>query len=210
MVATNSRPQGSLFVIAAPSGAGKTSLIAALLEKTDNIQLSVSHTTRASRPGEVDGQHYHFTAKEQFLKMIDNDEFLEHAEVFDNFYGTSRQSLQQQLASGHDVILEIDWQGARQVKISIPDCIGIFILPPSKQALQDRLVGRATDSDEIIARRMSDAVNEMRHYSEFDYLIINDGFELALQELQLVISSQKYRISQQMKNLSNKLTDLVE
>ncbi len=210
MASTNSQQQGSLFVIAAPSGAGKTSLIAALLEKTDSIQLSVSHTTRASRAGEVNGMHYHFTPKQQFQKMIDNDDFLEHAEVFGNFYGTSRQSLTDQLATGHDVILEIDWQGARQVKTTIPDCIGIFIMPPSKQALHDRLVGRATDSEEIIARRMSDAVNEMSHYSEFDYLIINDDFDQALQELQLVISSQKYRISQQKQNLSNKLSDLVE
>jgi len=201
---------GSLFVIAAPSGAGKTSLIAALLEKTDSVELSVSHTTRVARAGEKDGVHYHFTPIDKFKEMVKNDDFLEHAQVFDNFYGTSRQSLEKQLAAGKDVILEIDWQGARQVKNDIPDCVGIFIMPPSKQALQERLTARATDSEEIIARRMADAVSEMSHYGEFDYLLVNDNFEQALAELQTVIESQKYRLSQQKLNLSNKLADLVE
>jgi guanylate kinase len=212
MVSTNSQKnkKGSLFVIAAPSGAGKTSLIAALLEKTNTIQLSISHTTRAARPGEQDGVHYHFTAIDKFQEMIKNNDFLEYAQVFDNFYGTSRHSLEEQLATGNDVILEIDWQGARQVKKVISDSVGIFIMPPSKQALKDRLTGRATDSDEVIARRMSDAVSEMSHYHEFDYLLINDDFEQALSELQVVIQSQQYRMSMQVLNLSNKLADLVE
>ncbi|MFV2060689.1 MAG: guanylate kinase, partial [Gammaproteobacteria bacterium] len=191
-------------------GAGKTSLIAALLAKTENIQLSISHTTRQSRPGEQDGVHYHFTAIETFQEMIKNDDFLEYAKVFDNFYGTSRHSLEQQLATGSDVILEIDWQGARQVKKVIPDCVGIFIMPPSRQALKERLTGRATDSEAVIERRMSDAVSEMSHYHEFDYLLINDDFEQALQELEIVLKSQQFRISMQKQNLSNILADLVE
>jgi guanylate kinase len=207
---SNAQQRGSLFVIAAPSGAGKTSLISALLEKNSDIQLSISHTTRQARPGEQDGVNYHFTAKETFQSMIESDDFLEHAQVFDNFYGTSRQSLEQQLASGNDVILEIDWQGARQVKKVIPDCIGIFIMPPSKQALLERLTGRGTDSEEIIKRRMADAVNEMSHYDEFDYLIINDNFDQALKQLELVIQSQNFRIGLQKLNLSNKLAELVE
>jgi len=201
---------GSLFVIAAPSGAGKTSLIAALLKNANTVQLSISHTTRAPRPGEQDGVHYHFTSIEKFKEMVKSDDFLEYAQVFDNLYGTSRQSLEQQLTTGNDVILEIDWQGARQVKDVIPDCVGIFILPPSKQALLERLTGRGTDSEAVIARRMSDAVNEMRHYHEFDYLLINDDFEQALDELRVVIESQKFRLSVQKLNLSNKLADLVE
>jgi len=212
MVSTNSHSvtMGSLFVIAAPSGAGKTSLISALLENSDSIQLSISHTTRAARTGEQDGVHYNFTTIEKFKEMIVNQDFLEYAEVFDNFYGTSRQSLEKQLASGNDVILEIDWQGARQVKKVIPDCVGIFIMPPSKQALKERLTGRATDSDDVIERRMADAVSEMRHYDEFDYLLINDDFEQALAELETVIKSQQFSLSQQKQNLFNKLADLVE
>ncbi len=212
MVSTNSHPAiiGSLFVIAAPSGAGKTSLISALLENSDSIQVSISHTTRVARTGEQDGVHYNFTAIEKFKEMIVNQDFLEYAEVFDNFYGTSRQSLEKQLASGNDVILEIDWQGARQVKKVIPDCVGIFIMPPSKQALKERLTGRATDSDDVIERRMADAVSEMRHYDEFDYLLINDDFEQALAELETVIKSQQFSLSQQKQNLFNKLADLVE
>ncbi len=205
----NTQQTGSLFVIAAPSGAGKTSLIAALLQKSNTIQLSVSHTTRQPRDGEVDGQHYHFSSQTDFQEMVENDDFLEYAQVFDNFYGTSRQALEQQLATGNDVILEIDWQGARQVKKLIPNCVGIFIMPPSKQALQQRLTGRGQDSDEIINRRMADAVNEMSHYAEFDYLIINDDFEQALSELELVIAAQKYRMTLQKLNLCNKLAELV-
>ncbi len=209
-MSTNKRTTGSLFVIAAPSGAGKTSLIAALLEKRNTIQLSISHTTRQSRPGELDGVHYHFTAKDKFMKMIESDDFMEYAQVFTNFYGTSRHSLEQQLATGNDVILEIDWQGARQVKKVIPESVGIFILPPSKQALHERLTARGQDAETVIARRMADAVSEMSHYHEFDYLLINDDFEQTLAELELVIQSQKYRMFVQKLNLSNKLADLVE
>ncbi|VAX01666.1 Guanylate kinase [hydrothermal vent metagenome] len=200
---------GSLFVIAAPSGAGKTSLIAALLQKVDSIQLSVSHTTRSPREGEVDGEHYHFSQQADFQKMIQNESFLEYAQVFDNYYGTSRQALEQQLATGKDVILEIDWQGARQVKKLMSDCVGIFILPPSKQALHERLTGRGQDNEQIISRRMAGAVSEMSHYGEFDYLIINDNFEQALQELEVVITAQNYRMALQKLNLGNKLTELV-
>ncbi len=206
---TNTQQTGSLVVIAAPSGAGKTSLIAALLQKSNTIQLSVSHTTRQPRDAEVDGQHYHFSSQTDFQKMVKNDDFLEYAQVFGNFYGTSRQALEQQLATGNDVILEIDWQGARQVKKLMPNCVGIFIMPPSKQALQQRLTGRGQDSDEIINRRMADAVSEMSHYDEFDYLIINDDFERALSELELVIGAQQYRMTLQQLNLCNKLAELV-
>lgn len=182
---------GRLYVVSAPSGAGKTSLVAALLEADSNIEVSISHTTRAPRPGEEDGVNYHFATIAEFEKIIEDDGFLEHAKVFDNYYGTSKSSLEQRLAAGIDVILEIDWQGAQQVRKLMPDTLSIFILPPSKSALRERLQGRGQDSEEIIERRMSDATSESSHYNEFDYLVINDDFDTALSELQTIFKSNR-------------------
>jgi guanylate kinase len=190
-------PAGSLFIVAAPSGAGKTSLLKALLEATAGISVSVSHTTRAMRPGEENGVHYHFVDIPAFEAMRDAGDFLEHAKVFDNYYGTSQRVVSETLQQGEDVILEIDWQGAQQVRKLFPDCIGIFILPPSKQALRQRLGNRGQDDDAVIARRMADAVSEMSHYPEFDYLVINDDFDLALQDLTSIIQAQRLRLSAQ-------------
>jgi guanylate kinase len=186
-------PQGSLYIFAAPSGAGKTSLVKALVETTADIEVSVSHTTRAPRPGEVDGVNYHFTDVAAFQAMVAQGAFLEHAQVFDNYYGTARANIEQRLAAGVDVILEIDWQGARQVREQFPDSIGIFILPPSRQALEERLRGRGQDGDEVIARRMRDAESEISHYGEFDYLVINDDFATALVELAAIVTAQRLR-----------------
>lgn len=188
---------GTLFVFAAPSGAGKTSLVKALLEKMEGISVSVSHTTRAMRPGEENGIHYHFIDIPTFEKMVGEDAFLEHAKVFDNYYGTSRTGIEQQLALGMDVILEIDWQGARQVCKVMPETVGVFILPPSREALEERLRGRGTDSDEIITRRMRDAQSESSHYNEFDYVVINDDFDTALAELEAIVVCQRQRQSAQ-------------
>lgn len=184
---------GTLFVFAAPSGAGKTSLVKALLENMGGISVSVSHTTRAMRPGEEGGIDYHFVDIPGFEQMVSEDAFLEHAKVFDNYYGTSRTGIEQQLALGKDVILEIDWQGARQVCKLMPDTAGVFILPPSRQALEERLRGRGQDSEEIIARRMRDAQSESAHYDEFDYLVINDDFDTALAELQAIVTCHRQR-----------------
>ena len=180
-----------LFTISAPSGAGKTSLVKALLEKrADSVAVSVSHSTRPKRPGEVDGAAYHFVSLARFEEMVANGEFLEHARVFDNCYGTARASVDTLLASGKHVILEIDWQGARQVKAKLPDTVGIFILPPSREQLEQRLRARATDDDAVIERRMRDADREMSHYHDAEYLVINDDFEQALFDLDAIIHSQ--------------------
>ena len=178
---------GILFVISAPSGAGKTSLVKALLELMPDLSVSISHTTRKPRPGEQDGIDYHFVDTEIFQELVHKNSFLEYAQVFDNYYGTSRQSVQDQLEKGQDVILEIDWQGARQICTEVPDTISIFILPPSCEELERRLRSRGQDSDEIIARRMKDAKNEISHYKEFDYIVINDDFENALAELKEIM-----------------------
>lgn len=183
--------QGLLYMISAPSGAGKTSLVRKLLETTPDLALSISHTTRPARPGERDGVDYHFVSREKFAAMVEAGAFLEHAQVFDNFYGTSKQGLHDQLNGGADVLLEIDWQGARQVRKVFPEAAGIFILPPSREALEQRLRGRAQDSEEVIARRMEQAVTEMSHYYEYDYLIINDDFERALGDLQAVVRARR-------------------
>ena len=189
---------GTLYIISAPSGAGKTSLVKALLERTEQITVSVSNTTRAARPGEVDGKDYHFTAIDTFKQMIAEDAFLEHAQVFDNFYGTSQASVMELMAQGIDVILEIDWQGAQQVREKMPAAVSIFILPPSREELENRLRGRNTDSEEIIARRMRDAISEMSHYKEFDYLVFNDDFDTALDELRAVILARRQRAETQL------------
>ena len=183
--------KGTLYIIAAPSGAGKTSLVAALVESTSHIGVSVSHTTRTMRPGEVDGVNYHFTSADAFKAMIEQNAFLEHAEVFGNYYGTSQVWVEEQLNQGKDVILEIDWQGAQQVRRLMPDAVSLFIIPPSKQALHERLLGRKTDDTSVIEKRMNLAVNEMSHYGEFDYLIINDQFDDALFDLKAIIRAQR-------------------
>jgi len=188
---------GTLFIFSAPSGAGKTSLVKALLDCTSHIGVSVSHTTRAPRPGETDGKDYNFVSVDSFRQLIEDNAFLEHAQVFDNFYGTSQQWVESELAEGRDVILEIDWQGAQQVRHLMPDAVSVFILPPSIEALQQRLSGRGQDSDETIARRMRDAQSEMSHYGEFDYLIVNDDFDNALQELRAVVVARRHRLAAQ-------------
>jgi len=188
---------GTLYVFSAPSGAGKTTLVKALLEQTQDIGVSVSHTTREPRTGEVDGKDYNFVSQEAFKALISQDAFLEHAQVFDNFYGTSQIWVEQELEAGRDVILEIDWQGAEQIRQQMPHMISVFILPPSREELLSRLTGRGTDSQEIIDRRMQDAVSEMSHYAEFDYLIINDDFETAQRELRSVVIARRQRIAAQ-------------
>ncbi|MEP7313154.1 MAG: guanylate kinase [Pseudomonadota bacterium] len=178
---------GRLLVIAAPSGAGKTSLVQALLEKEPRLRVSVSHTTRRSRLNEQDGREYYFVDTARFKAMADACEFLEHAQVFDNYYGTGRAQLEEKLASGFDVILEIDWQGARQVRAARPDCESIFILPPSREALEQRLNARRTDTPAVIARRLADAVTDMSHYGEFDYVVVNDRFEETVAQLRRIL-----------------------
>jgi guanylate kinase len=193
-----------LFTISAPSGAGKTSLVKALLQKrADAVAVCVSHSTRAIRPGEVDGKAYHFVTMEQFSDMVDNDEFLEHAQVFDNCYGTARASVDALLATGKHVILEIDWQGARQVKAKMPQTVSIFILPPSREELEQRLRSRGTDDERTISRRMRDADREMSHYHDAEYLVINDAFEQALFDLDAIIHTQGLTLARQkLKNRS--------
>jgi len=201
--------QGTLYIISAPSGAGKSSLVSALLEQTDAIKVSVSHTTRAPRPGEEDGVNYNFVSVDQFKDLIGQEAFLEHAEVFGNFYGTSRIWLEEQLSQGIDIILEIDWQGAQQVRKLMPATQGIFILPPSRDELQKRLDNRGQDSDEIIAGRMAEAVSEMSHYDEYDYVIINDEFEQALVELRSVIIAQRQKLTSQQARHGKLLANLL-
>ncbi len=182
--------RGRLFVITAPSGAGKTSLVNALLQTEPNLRLSISHTTRPRRPTETNGREYHFIAQPQFEQLIAQGEFLEHARVFDNFYGTARAFVDEQLRQGHDVLLEIDWKGAQQVRAALPECLSIFILPPSRRALAERLAKRATDAAEVIARRLRDATADMSHYGEFDYVIVNDDFAQALADLRRIVAGQ--------------------
>ena len=177
----------NLFIIAAPSGCGKTSLVEALIKNAKNLYVSVSHTTRPPRSDEINGINYYFVSIDEFEEMIKNNAFVEHATVFDNHYGSSAKLIKEKLDEGIDVILEIDWQGARQVKINMPNAISIFILPPSKEALLGRLQQRAQDNDATINKRMSDAKNQMQHFNEFDYLIINDDFNSALNDLNLII-----------------------
>jgi guanylate kinase len=208
-MAQGEQPRGTLYIISAPSGAGKTSLVKALLEVENGIGVSVSHTTRAMRPGEQDGVHYHYVDLATFNAMVEADEFLEHAQVFDNFYGTSQASVLAQLASGQDVILEIDWQGAQQVRRHFADNVGIFILPPSKSALRERLTGRGQDDNSIIERRMRDAEAEMSHYAEFDFVVVNDDFAIALAELRAIVTSQRLAIDRQAVRLQPLLKDLL-
>jgi guanylate kinase len=182
--------RGKLFVIAAPSGAGKTSLVKALLERMPQLHVSVSHTTRNKRPTEAHGREYYFVSVPEFQSLVGRSEFLEHAQVFDNYYGTGRRPVEAQLGEGHDVVLEIDWQGAQQVRKALPECKTIFILPPSRRALEERLRNRATDSNEVIERRLRDAVGDMTHSREFDYVVVNDDFEHAVRDLMRIVSGQ--------------------
>ena len=186
--------QGTLFIVSAPSGAGKTSLVGEILTRGDNIQASVSHTTRERRSGKKDGVNYHFVNQSEFLKMVDDDAFLEHAEVFGNHYGTSESWVRMTLELGIDVILEIDWQGAEQARKHFPSSQSIFILPPSKQALQERLTLRGQDNREVIDRRIAAATQEMSHYIDADYLIINDDFETARAQLESIITAQRCQL----------------
>lgn len=179
--------RGHLYVIAAPSGTGKTSLVKALMARHPSLGFSVSHTTRPRRVNEVDGRDYHFTDRETFQRMVAAGAFLEHADVFDNCYGTGRAGVESALAAGRDLLLEIDWQGAAQVRARLPEALDIFILPPSRAALEQRLRGRATDSDEVIARRLRDSVTELSHWHEFRYAIVNDDFDRALQDLSRIV-----------------------
>jgi guanylate kinase len=201
--------KGTLFTISAPSGAGKTSLVKALLENVDNITVSVSHTTRQPRPGETNGIHYHFVPKDEFMEMLRANLFLEHAQIYDHYYGTSQTWLMEQLNAGIDVILEIDWQGAQQVRRLKPDMVGIFILPPSREALEQRLRERGKDSEAVIAKRLQGAIDEISHYVEFDYLVVNDDFEIARQDLQTIVYSQRLSQLIQAAKLKDLLTDLL-
>ncbi len=186
-----------LFTVSAPSGAGKTSLVKALLEKRPDVAASVSHATRARRSGEVNGEDYHFVTVEAFEALMEQDAFLEYAQVFDNYYGTSQRAVETLLAQGKHVILEIDWQGAQQVKQKLPDTVGIFILPPSRETLRQRLTDRATDNVTIIERRMAEADREMSHYTDADYLIVNDDFQQALYDLDSIVHAQGLTLARQ-------------
>ena len=199
---------GNLFIVSAPSGAGKTSLVHALLKHNPHIDLSVSYTSRPARVGEIDGQHYHFVTREKFIAMQSHGEFLESAEVYGNFYGTSQTWITQEIAKGREILLEIDWQGAQQVRKIFPKAINIFILPPSLAALRQRLTGRGTDHPDVIATRMAAAQVDVAHVAEFDYVIINDDLNHALQELNAVVISAKLTCSKQLtryQTLNNKL-----
>ncbi len=201
--------QANLYVIAAPSGAGKTSLVRALVQRLTEIKISISHTTRKPRPGDVEGVDYFFTAREQFLSMVDHGDFLEYAEVYGHYYGTSRSWVLQQLAEGIDVILEIDWQGAQQIRHLIPSSISIFILPPSVETLEQRLVQRQQDDNQVISQRLAVAQSEIKHYQEFDYLIVNDEFEPALSDLECIIKAGRLRCQNQAVHELTLLQDLL-
>ena len=182
--------RGRLFVIAAPSGAGKTSLVRALMEREPGLRFSISYTTRPQRPTEQHGRDYFFVGRDEFERMVAGGEFLEHARVFDNCYGTARRQVEQALAAGQDLILEIDWQGAAQVRAALPECISVFILPPSRPELERRLRGRGTDAEEVIQRRLRDAASDMAHWREFDHVVVNDDFSHALVQLQEVVAGR--------------------
>ncbi len=200
--------KGHLFIISAPSGAGKTSLVKELIGSVENLSVSISHTTRRQRAGEQDGQDYFFVSTDEFKAMQQNHAFLEYAQVFDNLYGTSHQSLVNTLASGKDVILEIDWQGARQVKKILPESSSIFILPPSTLVLEKRLRSRGQDDEDTIGRRMRDAVSEISHYDEFDFIMVNDDVKDALMQLKSIIIASRMQMKRQVLELRSLLTAL--
>lgn len=201
--------KGNLFIISSPSGAGKSSLISALLAKHDDMKVSVSHTTRAPRPGEVDGVHYHFSDTEEFKAVIEQNGFFEWAEVFGNFYGTSKQAIIDQLEQGFDVFLDIDWQGAQQMRKLVTDVVSIFILPPSKTELENRLNKRGQDSKEVIAKRMAKAQSEMSHYNEYGFVLINDDFNTTLAQLESVVLAHRCRKANQQIKHQSLLNDLL-
>jgi guanylate kinase len=211
---STSRPEsgaarGRLFVIAAPSGAGKTSLVKKLLARRPQLQLSVSHTTRPPRPNEREGREYFFVSPEEFRELAARGAFLEHAQVFDNHYGTGRAPVEAALADGRSIILEIDWQGARQVRASLPECVTLFILPPSRGALEQRLRARKTESDAAIERRLRDAVGDMSHWREFDYVVVNDDFDRAVEDLTRIIDSQGEPLRADRAALTPLITELL-
>lgn len=202
--------RGNLFILSAPSGAGKSSLINALLAKHSDMKVSVSHTTRSPRPGEKNGVHYHFTTVDEFKSLIEKNDFFEWAQVFDNFYGTSKQAIEQQLAAGIDVFLDIDWQGAQQIRKLVDDVETIFILPPSKQELESRLNNRGQDSAEVIAGRMAQAQSESSHYNEYDYLVVNDDFNIALKQIETIVLAKRLSLKSQSVRHQNLITDLIK
>jgi guanylate kinase len=201
--------KGTLYTVSAPSGAGKTSLVKALLDQRHDLKVSVSHTTRPQRPGEIDGVNYHFVTRDVFTQMIERSEFLEQAEVFGNLYGTSQRWVEETLATGCDVILEIDWQGAQQVRRLMPDSIGIFILPPSMASLLQRLNQRGQDDETVIAKRMAQARDEISHYAEADYLVVNDNFDKALADLAAIIRAKPLQLRHQLGQLEQLLQQLL-
>ncbi|VAX11474.1 Guanylate kinase [hydrothermal vent metagenome] len=201
--------KGTLIIVSAPSGAGKTSLLKALVAADPLLKISVSHTTRPMRSGEENGKDYYFIDQDAFVHMIGEGAFLEHAQVFDNYYGTAEIAVIEHLNQGHDVVLEIDWQGACQVRKRMPEAVSIFILPPNPQALHDRLSTRGQDTEEVIARRMGDAKSEMAHYPEYDYLVVNDDFKLALNDLHAIVTSLRLRHTVQSDRLQSRLNALL-
>jgi len=201
--------KGNLFVVSSPSGAGKSSLISALLAKHADMKVSVSHTTRAPRPGEVDGVHYHFTDVATFKRLIQEDEFYEWAEVFGNYYGTSKSAINEQLEQGIDVFLDIDWQGAEQMRKLVPNIITLFILPPSKQELESRLNKRGQDSQEVIGGRMAQAKSEMSHYNEYDFVMVNDDFEQTLVDFEQIVLSHRLKIDNQQSKFADLINELL-
>jgi guanylate kinase len=209
-VSSATRPAaGRLFVISAPSGAGKTSLVRALRAARPELAVSISHTTRKPRPHEVDGRDYHFVSIERFTELIAAGAFLEYARVFDNYYGTGREQIAAQLLAGHSVLLEIDWQGAAQVRAAQPDCVSIFILPPSQAALEERLRSRQTDSEAVIRRRLADAAADMSHCREFDYAVVNDRFDQAVEDLRQILAGRGQGLRAARPELDGLLADLV-
>lgn len=202
-------PKGLLFVVSAPSGAGKTSLVAELLKRDSALTLSVSYTTRPRRSGEVDGKHYHFVDHQRFETMVAEGAFIEYARVFDNAYGTAESSLRETLAGGQDLLLEIDWQGARQVRERFPDAVSIFIVPPSLSALEERLRGRGQDSDAVISERMAKARDELSHWDEYGYLVVNDQFEQALADLDTILRAERLRTARQAAREQHRLSAML-
>ncbi|WP_329741249.1 guanylate kinase [Dyella sp. A6] len=203
-------PEGTLFVVAAPSGAGKSTLVNALLEREPAISLSISHTTRPPRPGEQYGRHYYFVERAEFEREVADGIFLEHAEVHGNLYGTSRTTVSGLLAQGRDVLLEIDWQGAQQIRLSKPDCVSVFILPPSRAELERRLRGRGSDAPDVIERRLRNSRGEIAHAHEFDYIIVNDRFEDALRDLQAIVHAVRLRTPMQCQRYQALIDELLE
>jgi guanylate kinase len=204
-----SMERGRLYVVSAPSGAGKTSLVKALMEREPRIRFSVSYTTRKPRPNEIPGRDYHFVTMERFAEMVAGGEFLEHAQVFDNCYGTGVHTVEEALANGEQLLLEIDWQGAAQVRARLPEARSIFILPPSRASLEQRLRARSTDTDAVIKRRLQDAAQDLTHWAEFDYVVINDRFETALADLQAIVEDRGSHLAAQRPEVTHLVSELL-